>query len=75
MIPFFESTILFSLTSNYERQLKREIFMCHKNLKLTMDDILKMSVADRRTFIQLHNAEVERENREIQKMTSKKPTR
>lgn len=58
---FLESTILFSLTSNFERALKKELWLCHKNMQLSMDDILKMTVADRKTYISVHNKEVEKE--------------
>lgn len=67
---FLGSTILFSSTSDYEKELKREIFLCHKNLKLSMSEIMRMSVADRRAFITLHNKEVEKEKREIEKTRS-----
>lgn len=45
--------------------------MCHKNMKFSMQDLMRMTVADRRTFIRLHNVEVEKENKEIEKMTSR----
>jgi len=58
---FLDSTILFSSTSNFERHLKKELWLCHKNMGLSMDDIYKMTVADRKTFISIHNKEVEKE--------------
>ena len=58
---FLDSTILFSSTSNFERALKKELWLCHKNMDLSMDDILKMTVADRKSFISIHNKEVEKE--------------
>lgn len=58
---FLDSTILFSSTSNFERALKKELWLCHKNMELSMDDILKMTVADRKSFISIHNKEVEKE--------------
>jgi hypothetical protein len=53
--------ILFSSTSSFERALKKELWLCHKNMELSMDDILKMTVADRKTYISVHNKEVEKE--------------
>lgn len=58
---FLDSMILFSSTSNFERSLKKELWLCHKNMELSMDDILKMTVADRKSFISIHNKEVEKE--------------
>ena len=48
-----------------EKALKNEIMSCHKYLKLSLDDILKMTVMDRKTFISLHNKMVEKEKREM----------
>ena len=70
-IRFLGSTILFSLTSDYERTLKKELFMCCKNMKIQYSEILRMTVADRRTFAALHNREVKREKKEMDKMMSK----
>ena len=37
--PFLPSTILFLLLyDKYEKDLKKELFMCHKNMKLSMED-------------------------------------
>ena len=66
---FFESTILFSSTSDMDKDLKKELFLVHKHLKMSMSDILKMTVQDRKTFISLHNIEVEREKREFDRMS------
>ncbi len=65
MTRFFDSTILFSLTSNYEKNLKHELWLCHKNMQLTMDDVLKMTVADRKTYITIHNKLVEKEKESL----------
>ena len=63
---------MFSLTTDYERQLKKELFMCHKNMNYSMEDLLRMTVSDRRSFIILHNTEVERENKEIERISKGK---
>ena len=49
--------------------MKKELFLVHKHLKMSMSDILKMTVQDRKTFISLHNIEVEREKREFDRMS------
>lgn len=58
---FLDSMILFSSTSNFDRALKKELWLCHKNMELSMDDILKMPVMDRKAYISIHNKEVEKE--------------
>jgi hypothetical protein len=70
LVPFLESMILFSLTSNFEKKLKYELWLCHKNMQLSMDDVLKMTVADRKTYISIHNKLVEKE-KEILKLNRK----
>lgn len=70
MIRFFDSMILFSLTSNFEKKLKYELWLCHKNMQLSMDDVLKMTVADRKTYISIHNKLVEKE-KEMLKLNRK----
>ncbi len=63
--PFLDTMILFSLTSNFERVLKKELWLCHKNMDLSMDDIYKMTVADRKTYITIHNKLVEKEKEQL----------
>ena len=65
LVPFLESKILFLLTTEFENLLKKEIWLCHKNMNLTMDELYNMTVMDRRTFISIHNREVEKEKKEI----------
>lgn len=62
---FLDTTILFSLTSNFEKQLKNELWLCHKNMDLSMSEILNMSVADRKTYISIHNKLVEKEKTQL----------
>ena len=60
--PFLNSTILFSLIyDNYEKNLKKELFLCHKNMELTMEEIYNMPTRDRKYFISLHNKAVTKE--------------
>lgn len=65
LIRFLDSTILFSLTTKFEKNLKNEIWLCHKNMNLSMDEILNMSVADRKTYISIHNRLVEKEKEQL----------
>ena len=62
---FLGSTILFSSTLKFEKQLKNELWLCHKNMDLSMDDIMKMTVADRKTYISIHNKMVEKEKEQL----------
>lgn len=71
-IPFLESMILFSITSNFERQLKQELWLCHKNMDLSMEELNNMTVADRRNYIAIHNKQVEKEKERLDNMRKKK---
>ena len=72
LTPFLESMILFSLTSNFERNLKNELWLCHKNMNLSMEDLYNMTVADRKTYIAIHNKQVEKEKERLESMRRKK---
>ncbi len=73
LIPFLESTIMFSVIyDNYEKNLKQELWMCHKNMDLTMDEIYEMTIRDRKFYIQTHNKAVEREVEQMKASTRKK---
>lgn len=63
--PFLESMILFSLTSNFDRNLKYELWLCHKNMELSMEDLYNMTVADRKAYIAIHNKQVEKEKERL----------
>ena len=66
--PFFPSTILFSLMyKNYERDLKTEIWLCHKNMNLSFTEIYNMPIQDRKFYILMHNREVEKEKLKLKK--------
>ena len=65
-IPFLESKILFSLTSNFDKNLKYELWLCHNNMNLSMDDLYNMTVADRKTYIIIHNKQVEKEKERLE---------
>lgn len=69
--PFLESMILFSLTSNFEKNLKNELWLCHKNMDLTMEELYNMPVADRKNYIIIHNRQVEKEKERMEKMRKK----
>ena len=70
--PFLESMILFSLTSNFDRNLKYELWLCHKNMELSMEDLYNMTVADRKAYIAIHNKQVEKEKERLDSMRRRK---
>ena len=72
LVPFLESKILFSSTSNFEKNLRHELWLCHKNMDLTMEDLYNMTVADRKTYIMIHNKQVEKEKEKIENMRRNK---
>lgn len=71
--PFFDSTILFSLMyNNYEKDLKTELWLCHKNMNLSMDEILNMPISDRKFYIYMHNKGIEEEKQKMKNVFGKK---
>lgn len=70
--PFLGSMMLFSLTSNFEKQLKHELWLCHKHMNLSMEELYNMPVSDRKNYILIHNKEVEKERERLESMRRKK---
>ena len=70
--PFLGSTMLFSLTSNFEKELKRELWLCHKHMNLSMEELYNMTVSDRKNYIIIHNKDVEKEKERLESMRRKK---
>jgi hypothetical protein len=61
--PFLNGTILFSsISPEYERALKEELFGCFKYVGIPLDVLDKMPVRDRKFYIAKHNQYVEQEN-------------
>ena len=63
--------ILFSLTSNFEKNLKNELWLCHSHMKLSMEDLYNMTVADRKNYIAIHNKQMQNEKERLEKMRHK----
>ena len=57
---------------NYEKNLKQELWLCHKNMNLTMDEIYQMTIRDRKFFIQTHNKAIARQAQQLKSKTRKK---
>ena len=65
--PFLNGTILFSsISPEYERILKEELFGCFKYIKIPFDELLKMPVRDRKFFILKHNEAAQEEREEYE---------
>jgi hypothetical protein len=60
-------TLLFSsISPDYERLLKEELFGCFKYIKIPFDELLKMPVRDRKFYILKHNEAVDAEKEEYE---------
>jgi len=56
-------TILFSsISPNYERNLKEELFGCFKYIGIPFDVLNEMPIRDRKYYITRHNTKIEEEN-------------
>lgn len=65
--PFLSGTILFSsISPEYERLLKEELFGCFKYIKIPFEELLKMPVRDRKYYILKHNEAADEEKREYE---------
>ena len=68
LIRFLQSTILFSfIYKDYEKDLKKEIWLCHKYMKLSMNEIYNMPIQERKFYIITHNKQVDAEKRSLKK--------
>ena len=67
---FLNGTILFSsISPNYERNLKDELYGCFKYIGIPLDILDKMPTRDRKFYIAKHNGIVEAENSQNQSNT------
>jgi hypothetical protein len=72
LTPFLVSEILFSLQyDNYERNLLEELWMVHKNMKVSLTEIYNMPTYMRRAYIQIHNKIVREETEYLKQKTAK----
>ena len=68
LAPFLDSMILFSLIyKNYEKDLKKEIWLCHKYMGLSLTEIYNMPIQDRKFYIVTHNKQVDAEKKALHK--------
>lgn len=65
--PFLNGTILFSsISPNYERNLKEELYGCFKYIGIPFDILENMPIRDRKFYIAKHNGIVEEDKRKEQ---------
>lgn len=65
-IHFLDSTILFSLIyKNYEKNLQKELWLCHEHMNLSYDELYKMPIQNRKYIIKLHNESVEKQKQSM----------
>ena len=74
--PFLNGTILFSsISPDYERYLKEELFGCFKYIKIPFEDLLRMPTRDRKYYILKHNEAADAERREYEERQNGSSTR
>lgn len=61
--PFLPLTKLcLSPSKGHEYKLKKELFLLHKYLNFTMEELWNMPIEDRKFYLKRYNEEVEKEN-------------
>ena len=56
MKPFLTSAILFSsMSSEEEKRFREELYLCNKNMGMSLTEIYRMPVMDRVSYIRIHN--------------------
>ena len=74
--PFLNGTILFSsISPDYERLLKEELFGCFKHIKIPFEELLRMPTRDRKFYILKHNEAADAERQEYENMQKGNSTR
>ena len=67
--PFLNGTILFSsISPEYERLLKEELFGCFKHINIPFEELLRMPTRDRKYYILKHNEAAIAEQQEYENM-------
>lgn len=69
---FLGSRILFSSTTKFEKRLKNELWLCHKHMELSMEELYNMPVSDRKNYILIHNKQVEKERERLNSIRKKR---
>lgn len=50
------------MSSDYEKVLKENLWRIHKYMDMSMDEVYRMTVADRRLYTSIHNKITKEEN-------------
>lgn len=65
-------TILFSsISPDYERNLKEELYGCFKYIGIPLSELDRMPTRDRKSYIFLHNQAMEKERQEMENENNK----
>lgn len=56
----------------YEKKLKEELWLCHKHMSFSMEEIERMPIQDRKYYVKLHNKSVEKEKQEFESRVRKR---
>ena len=67
LTPFLPTMILFS--SLNDPVYEKELYSCHKNMEISMTELLRMSVMERRSYIGVHNKLSEEEKKRLDEKT------
>ena len=67
VVNIVNDKLTISVFSLLEKNLKNELWLCHKHMDLSMEDILKMTTSDRKTYIMMHNRLSEKEKERLEK--------
>lgn len=69
--PFLELETIFSLSSEYLKNLKKQLYLMHKNMKIPLEELNRMPVDQRMELVLIHNMEAEKEINEFKKAAKK----
>ena len=72
VVNIVNDKLTISVFSLLEKNLKNELWLCHKHMDLSMEDLYNMTVNDRKRYILIHNNQVEKEKERLDKIKSKK---
>lgn len=59
-----------SISPNYEKNLKDELFSCFKYVGIPFETLEKMPIRDRKIYIIKHNLATEKEKQELDRMSN-----
>ena len=66
MTPFLDTTTIFLSTASHidEKELREELWVMHKYMKLSLTELYSMPIVDRKTYLKVHNKICEEEEKQ-----------